>query len=278
MKAPVPIIAMMLAAAPPIALPVHAQDMDHSGETVGDDPAPPVPTDHPADAFFPASRMAAARAALLREGAITASMVLADRLEYRSVRGEAGYGWKAQGWYGGDRDRVVLTSEGEGSFDHAPERAEAALLWRHALDPWFNLESGVRHDFGAGPQTTYAVLGVEGLAPYWFELEGQLLLSQRGDVHLRAAASYDQRITQRLILQPAVEVNMAFQSVPELRIGAGVERVEAGARLRYEVTPEFAPYIGVHWETKPGSTGDMARKAGERASSVAAVLGLRIWF
>jgi copper resistance protein B len=292
-------LALLAGALAVLAAPAAAQQMDHSqhdmsgmdhsahqssatspnaDSEVGNEAPPPFPTDIPAARHFPADRMARARKALLGESDIVTGGVFVDQLEYRALRGKDGYGWKAQAWYGDDIDRAVLTSEGEGEFGHSPERAEVSLLWRRAVGPWFNLEAGVRHDFRPDPQRTYAVLGIEGLAPYWIELEGQLLVSTKGDVHARLGASHDLRITQRLILQPEIEVDAAFQDVPELGIGSGFERIEAGARLRYQFTPEFSPYLGVHWESKLGGTARLARAAGEHVSAVSAVAGLRFWF
>ena len=247
-------------------------------DTLGNAPPPPVPTDHPADRFFPAERMAQARAALLKEGRMLTGAIQIDQLEYRATSGRAGYGWKASAWYGGDINRIVFATEGEGEFGHAAERAETRVVLRHALDPWWNLEVGVRHDFAPSPQRTYAAIGFEGLAPYWFELEGQMFVSDKGDFHLRLSGSHDIRLAGPLVLQPDAEVNIALQDVPAIRIGAGVERIELGARLRYEITPQFAPYVGVHWERKLGRTADYARADGERASAVSAVIGLRAWF
>ncbi|MEO5597493.1 MAG: copper resistance protein B [Novosphingobium sp.] len=286
-------LALALAAA---ATPAFGQEMDHSmhdmagmdhsvnqaekpaESEVGNAAPPPVPTDHAARQFYPIERIDRALADLSHEGKINVGAVFVDQLEYRAVKGGDAYGWKAQAFYGGDIDRAALTTEGEGQFGHAPERAEVSALWRHTFAPYFNLEAGVRHDFNAGPQRTYAVLGVEGLAPYWIEVEGQLLVSNKGDVHARLAASHDMRITQNLILQPDVEVNVAFQDVPALGIGAGFERIETGARLRYQFTPEFGPYVGVHWERKLGGTARLTRVAGESASAVSAVAGVRFWF
>ncbi len=273
-----------------IAAPVSAQETDHShhaipegaGETnveqVGDTPPPPVPTDHAADRIFPAERMAEARALLLREGRFRTSALFVDKLEYRVVDGRDGYAWDGAMWTGGDIDRFVLASEGEGERDGAVDRAEVRALWRHAVDPWFNMEFGVRHDIHPNPQRTYAVAGIEGLAPYWIEVEGQLLLSDKGDLHARIDADHAMRITQRLILQPEVEADFAFQDVPELGIGAGISDIGLGARLRYQATPRFAPYAGVQWESRLGKTADFARAAGEKVSGTALVMGIHAWF
>ena len=241
--------------------------------------APPIPTDHAAEAFYPAATMARARAAMIREsGGMTFSQLMLDRLEYRAHKGANGYAWEGEGWIGGDINRFAFKTEGEGEVGGPLENAELQALYSRALNPWFNVEAGVRQDFRPQPQRTYAVVGIEGLAPYWFEVGAQAFLSDEGDAHLRLEGSYDQRITQRLILQPAAEMNVAAQDVPELGIGSGISDIELGLRLRYEFAREFAPYVGVHWERKLGDTARYARAAGEGASVTSLVLGARFWF
>jgi len=253
---------------------------------VGDAPpvAPPPPAayggpEHAAETIFGASEMAAAREQLRREhGAITTSKILLDLLEARVQGGRDGYVVDAQAWYGGDINRLWLKGEGEGEFGHKPESVELQALWSRALDPWFNLQTGVRYDFRPDPERAYAVLGIQGLAPYWFEVDGALFLSGKGDLSARFEAEYDQRITQQLILQPRVELDLAAQDVPELGIGAGLSKAEAGLRLRYEFVPEFAPYIGVNYERAFGDTADFTRAEGEDVGGWSFVLGLRTWF
>jgi len=241
--------------------------------------APSVPADHAADAFYNSAEMARARAAMLKEsGGMAFSQLMLDRLEYRMGKGADGYHWEGEGWIGGDINRFAFKTEGEGAFGGPLERAEVQALYSRAIDPWFNLEAGVRHDIRPDPRRTYGVVGIEGLAPYWFEVSAQAFLSNRGDAHLRLEGSYDQRISQRLILQPAAEINVAAQDVPELGIGSGVSDVELGLRLRYEFVREFAPYVGVNWERKLGDTARFARADGERASATSLVMGVRFWF
>jgi len=241
--------------------------------------APAIPTDHAAEAFYPAATMARARAAMIKEsGGMAFSQLMLDRLEYRAHKGANGYAWEGEGWFGGDINRFAFKTEGEGEVGGPLESAELQALYSRALNPWFNVEAGVRQDFRPQPQRTYAVVGIEGLAPYWFEVGAQAFVSSKGDAHLRLEGSYDQRITQRLILQPAAEMNIAAQDVPELGIGSGVSAIELGLRLRYEFAREFAPYVGVHWERKLGDTARYARAAGEGASATSLVMGVRFWF
>ena len=234
---------------------------------------------HAADAIFGAATMAPAREVVRKEhGDIKSGMILIDQLEAVIGKGKDGYAWNAQGWYGGDIDRLWFKTEGEGSFGEKLESAEVQALWSRALDPWWNLQAGVRHDFRTGPDRSYAVLGVQGLAPYWFEVDGALFLSDKGDVTARFEAEYDQRLTQKLILQPAAELNFSAQDVPELGIGSGLSTAELGLRLRYQFVPEFAPYVGVKYERAFGDTADFRRAQGEKAGGWKFLIGIRSWF
>lgn len=283
MRGVLSVAALLIAStcAPAMAQMDHSQ-MDHGAMNHDAAPqgvAPAIPTDHAADAVYAPSDMARARAAMLKEsGGMAFSQLMPDRLEYRAGKGRDSYHWEGEGWIGGDIHRFAFKTEGEGDIGGRLERAEVQALYSRAIDPWFNLEAGVRQDFRPGPQRSYAVIGIEGLAPYWFEVGAQAFLSDKGDAHLRLEGSYDQRITQRLILQPAVEMNIAAQHVPELGIGSGITDFELGLRLRYEIAREFAPYVGVNWERKLGDTADYARAAGERASATSLVMGVRFWF
>lgn len=241
--------------------------------------APPPPEDHAADAFYNADEMARARAVMVREnGGMTFSKLMLDRLEYRMAKGADAYHWEGEGWIGGDINRLALKTEGEVEAQGRLERAEVQALYSRAIDPWFNLEGGLRHDFRPGDDRSYAVIGVDGLAPYWFEVSAQGFLSSKGEAHARLEVSYDQRITQRLILQPAAEMNFSAQDVRELGIGSGVSDAELGLRLRYEFAREFASYLGVNWERKLGRTARMARASGEAAGTTSFVAGIRFWF
>jgi copper resistance protein B len=223
--------------------------------------------------------MAAARKGMREEhGAMKTGKLLLDRLEYRAANGRDGYAWNAQGWYGGDIHKLWLKSEGEGAFGESLEHGEVQALWSRAINPWFDLQFGLRHDFGRGPDRSHLALGVQGLAPYWFEVDAAAFVSEKGDVSARVEAEYDLRITQKLILQPAAEVEFSLQDVPELGIGAGLSNAEAGLRLRYEITPQFAPYIGVEYERGFGDTVRFRRAAGEEAGGWSLLAGFRAWF
>jgi copper resistance protein B len=246
---------------------------------VGDAPAPPPPTDHLADAVYGGASMDRARDLLrLEHGGMRLSKTMIDRLEVRPDRGPDGYAWEGEFRYGGDIDRLVVKSEGEGAFGQHLEEAEVQALYSRAIGPYFDLQAGVRQDVQPRPRRTYATVGFEGLAPYWFELEGALFLSNKGDLSARLEGSYDLRVTQRLILEPRVEVNLQAQDVPELGEGSGLSDVEAGLRLRYEIRREFAPYVGVHYARTFGDTADFARAAGEDRDDLRVVLGVRAWF
>lgn len=200
-----------------------------------------------------------------------------DRFEYRAREGEDGYLWDVQGYYGGDLNKFWFKSEGEGSFGEPIEDAEVQALYSRAIAPFFDLQAGIRQDL-TGPERTHAVIGIQGLVPYMFEVDAAAFLSNKGDLTARIEAEYDQRITQKIILQPRAEVNLSAQDIPELGIGAGIDNLELGLRLRYEIVPEFAPYIGIEQEWKLGGSRDFARLTGEDASVTNYVIGVRFWF
>lgn len=242
-------------------------------------PAPPPPSDRYADRFWPAGAMAAARDTLRREhGAMLVGMAMVNIAEWQPASGGDRLRWDGEGWFGGDIHRLTVKTEGEGATGERLETAETQLLYSRAIDAYWNIQAGVRQDLGRGARPTYAVLGIEGLAPYWFEVEGALFISDRGDVSGRVEAYYDQRLTQRLILQPRAELNVALRDMPHTRTGPGLSETSLDLRLRYEIRREFAPYVGVSWERRFGRTRRYARADGEEADGARLVLGLRAWF
>ncbi|MFW6093653.1 MAG: copper resistance protein B [Pseudomonadota bacterium] len=205
--------------------------------------------------------------------------VFLDRLEYGDSDEDETILWDAQAWYGGDYNKVWLETEGEGPTGETPE-AELQLLFDRAFSPFWSWRAGVRYD--ARPHgeddTAYAALGIQGLAPQWFETDVALFVSEDGDVSLNGEAEYEVLITQRLILQPRLEVAVSGSDVPELGLGSGVTSTEAGLRLRYEIRRELAPYAGVRWERLYGDTRELARGEGEPTSVTSFVVGIRAWF
>ncbi|HEY5410052.1 MAG TPA: copper resistance protein B [Caulobacteraceae bacterium] len=246
-------------------------------EQVGHEPPPAPITDHAADRVFDPAAMAAARAELRHEhGGEAWSMVMLNLAEYQARTG--GYRWEGEASFGGDINRVYLKSEGEGSGRLGVGAAEIQALYSRAFTPYFNLQAGVRQDIGPSPRRTYAAVGFEGLSPYLFEVSGTAFLSSHGELLGRLEGYEDFRITQRWILQPRAELNLAAQSVPETGIGAGLSNLELGLRLRYELKREFAPYVGISYDQKMGRTADFARLRGEGPGGASFVAGIRMWF
>lgn len=202
-----------------------------------------------------------------------------DQNEYRlNDEGHHAYAWEAQGWIGTDYDKLFLKSEGEQPLDAPLEKAEVQLLYSRLISDFFDVQAGVRYDLEPDPERTYAVLGLQGLAPQFFEVDTALFLSEKGDVSARFEAEYDLLITQRLVLQPLAELNVAVQEVDELGLGSGPTGIEFGLRLRYEITREFAPYIGMHYERDLFDTADFTRDEGGEVDAVSFVAGVRLWF
>lgn len=269
-----------MASMPATAVPTaSASTASGTDLPAGNAPAPVTPADHYADRTYPAKAMDRARGELLRDqGGKSFEQVMFNLAELQFRGGHDGYRWDGEGWFGGDINRLVVKSEGEGTFDQGSDNAEVQALYSRAIGPYFNLQGGVRHDFRPTPSRTYATLGVEGLAPYQFETEAALFVSTEGEVLARTEAWYDERLTQRFVLQPRAELNFAAQDVPKDRYGAGLVDAELGLRLRYEIRRKFAPYVGISWERKAGRTAELARAAGEESRTTSFVAGVRAWF
>ena len=203
--------------------------------------------------------------------------VVFDQLEWQTGGGVRGGSWDSKGWIGQDVNRFWFRTEGEATGGNLAE-AEAHALFGRAIHRWWDLVVGARQDFRPGPRRTWAAVGIQGLAPYWFELEATAYIGEAGRTHFRVETEYELLFTNRLILQPLVELEVYGKSDPERGIGAGLSSGEAGLRLRYEFRRELAPYIGVTWNRKFFGTADVAEAAGEAKGGAKLALGVRVWF
>lgn len=209
--------------------------------------------------------------------------LLLDQLEYRATEGPDALHWDAVGWVGGDYDRLWLKAEGGQELGgEGRGELEVQALYGRWVAAFWDLQVGVRHDrtWGVGPDRfrTFGVLALQGLAPYWIEVEPALFVSDRGDLSARLTAETELYLTQRLVLQPKLEVDAALQRVREFGVGRGLNDLELGLRLRYELLRELAPYLGIAWTRELGATAGLARRAGEEVETFSVVAGVRFWF
>jgi copper resistance protein B len=260
-------------------------DVPTSANNPGRPPETPPPARassgpaHAADLLFDPAEMEASREELrIENGDILTTAVIVERLEGTFADDGEGYAWDAQGWSGGDINRFWWKSEGEGAFGGKLEKAEVQALYSRAVLPFWNLQAGLRQTYRPEADRTDLVVAMQGLAPYWFEVDASAFLSNRGELTARVQSLYDQRITQRWILQPRAEVLLSAEDIPELSIGSGLSSLQLSARLRYEVRKEFAPYVGVEWTRSFGNTADFLEADGRSAEDTRFVVGVRAWF
>ena len=262
--------------APAVQQPAEAVDhaaMGHDMPMPADQPRTPIPAPSEADriAAFPEVAGHA-----VHDNAIHWYWLL-DRLEGWNADPGTGIGWEAVSWIGTDLDRVWLRSEGE-RVDGSLESADIEVLYGRSIAPWWDVVAGVRHDFGEGPSQNFAAIGVMGLSPYKFEVEATAYVGQSGQTAARLEAEYDTLLTNRLILQWQAEADLYGKDDPRRGIGSGLSTIEAGLRLRYEFTRQFAPYIGIVRERAFGGTADFRRDSHDDIDDTRIVAGLRIWF
>ncbi len=206
-----------------------------------------------------------------------------DRFEFSTGEAPDALHLDAQGWYGGDRDKFWWKVEGTHQTQGATAgEGELQALYSRLVAPFWDFQAGLRYDrtWGPGPDRgrAFAVIGFEGLAPFWFEVEPALFVSEHGDISARISTTYDALLTQRLVLQPRLDMNVAVQGVPKFGVSHGFNNVELGLRLRYEIRREFAPYVGVTWSRQLGATANLARAIGATVDELRFVAGVRLWW
>jgi copper resistance protein B len=244
-----------------------------------------VPPDPPTAALGP---MSAREMSRMMEMDDTRSFgtVIIDQLEWRNADAGSAAAWDAEAWYGGDYNKLWLKTEGQ-SFDATGPQtgrrgssleASADLLWDRIISRWWNLQAGLRQDFGDGPGRTWGAFGIEGLAPFGVDAQATLYLGEEGRSALRVKAEYDLYLTQRLVVQPKIEANAYGRADPQRNVGTGLSNADLGLRLRYEFRREFAPYIGLDWSRAVGSTAGLIRDRGRDPDDLQVVAGLKIWF
>ena len=203
--------------------------------------------------------------------------VLLDQLEGRFNGSNPEFRWDGQGWAGTDLDKLWIKSEGTFSNGTLTD-GQQQFLYDRAITTYFDLQGGLRSDLNSRPARNWAAFGIQGLAPYFFDLEVTAYASSEGHFAGKVQASYDLLITQRLILQPQAELNLYSKADPARLVGAGFSDIDTGLRLRYEPSRKFAPYLGVVYQGTFGQTAKFARQAGESTGDVRFVLGIRAWF
>ena len=233
----------------------------------------PVPTSDDFDAAFPVLKPHA-----MEHAPAFNSLVVVDHLEAWDNAHGNGQSWGINAWLGTDLNRLWIRSEGERS-DNALGDWSVDALYGHSISPWWDVVTGVRQDNNReSPDLTRAAIGFQGMAPYKFEISAMAYIGGPRKAELAFEAEYDVLLTNRLILQPVVEASIVADDDPHRGVGKGLSSVEAGLRLRYEITRRFAPYVGFIHERSFGRTADMHRDAGEDVGESRWVAGVRFWF
>jgi len=202
------------------------------------------------------------------------TMVKIDQLE---IHDDDSSVWEAQAWLGKDLNKLWLKTEGELANSDI-EEAEVQLLYSRAIAPYWDVQIGWRHDINPEPNRNWLAVGVQGLAPYFFETDVAVFVGEQGLISLRGQFEYELMLTQKWILSPEVEVNIFSKNDEDVGVGSGLSDISAGLRLRYEIKREFAPYIGIEWDRRFGNTADFARHEGESRTNVNWLAGVRLWF
>jgi copper resistance protein B len=204
-----------------------------------------------------------------------------NRIWFENLEGvygsKNGGAWDAQAWLGGDFDKLWLKSEGS-ILGGKTAGAKVEALWAHAILPFWDTQLGIRHDFSGGPSREWAAFGVQGITPYWFDLELTCYVGEQGRTAVRMKAEYDLYLTQRLILKPEIEMNAYGKADRARELGAGLSDGQFELRLRYEFHRRFAPYIGFVYDRKFAGSAILARQGGNPVVDHRTVAGVEFFF
>ncbi len=210
--------------------------------------------------------------------------MLFDQLEGRFGGTEPGFRWDGEGWIGTDQNRLWLKSEGS-VITGTAKMGQHELLYGRPVNSFWDLQAGLRYDLDSFPSRGWAAIGIEGLAPNFFQLSATFYASDGGHFAAKLLVAYEQLITQRLIVEPLIELNAYTESDPARNVASGLSDVDTGVRLRYEVSRKFAPYLGVVYErtygpaNQPVGVGIGSPVEGtDRSGDWRLALGVRTWF
>ena len=233
-----------------------------------------------ANAYYDKEEMGTARQlSKQHHGGSTRLFAIADRLEYKTNEGDSLTVWYGQGWYGSDLNKFWVKTEGEYENDKNKfKEAEIQALYSRAITSFWDIQAGIRFDIKPNPTRNYAVLGFQGIAPYWFEIDATSFINEDGNISVRLQTEYELLITQRIILQPRIEFNLAFGDDKETEVGTGLNTIDAGFRLRYEFKREFAPYVGVSWNKAFSDTASLIEANDNDTEHISFVAGFRFWY
>lgn len=209
---------------------------------------------------------------------ISVTKILVDELELTTNKQGEGISWSGQITSGPDNDKLLLRSQGlKQSGERLDPESSTEAFWWHGQRPFWGTILGVRQDIGPGAHRWIGG-GIEGLAPYWFDVQLTGYVGDDGRLAARLKASYDVLLTNRLILVPQLESNAYSKAAPDRRLGGGLSNLELGLRIRYEIHRKVAPYVGFVWERSFGETADFRRLAGENPTERRFVVGVRVWW
>ncbi|AFI84633.1 copper resistance protein B [Methylophaga nitratireducenticrescens] len=210
--------------------------------------------------------------------------VLFDRLEFtRTDNNENLIVWDMLAWYGGDTNRVYFKSEGENKQnDGEPTELESTeVLASRLIAPFWEIQGGVglRGSMASdADHEHYLVFSLFGMAPYRFEMDNSLTINEDGDIAASLEAEYDIRLSQVSYLQPRLEVSAGLTDAQAFDRPSGFNDVRIGLRYRYEISREFAPYIGVYWSRALGQKANQIADDGGDKIETGFVAGVRMWF
>ncbi|WP_445116384.1 copper resistance protein B [Acinetobacter sp. WZC-1] len=134
---------------------------------------------------------------------------------------------------------------------------KAKALYSRMISDFWDVQAGVQYSHDQGRTVdrhqTSAVLGLYGLAPYFFETEAYVYIGEDRQLSFSLETKRDVLLTQQLILKPHLDFNVIFSDDSPHAVRTGLNSAQAGLEIRYEINKKVMPFIDVAYAYHRGN-------------------------
>lgn len=208
-----------------------------------------------------------------------------DNKWIKNSEGEGGLQSENELRIGTDENKLFIKLKADKQESRATEYAVQALYSRNISDFW-DAQAGLRYrqeslwqpNTGQDIEHVDAVFGFHGLAPYFFETNTHLYLGEDDFIGLELETERDLLLTQKLILQPYVEVDLILKDKAANAKKTGISHAAFGLETRYEINKKIMPYLDIAYEYSKGNEKTSWQDASDSEQGGRYGIGLRMMF
>lgn len=179
--------------------------------------------------------------------------------------GKGNLGTKFDTLIGTDENRLFIEANLDKAESNDPKYDVSALYSRNVA-PFWDIQAGVRYSEdknSSNSDRVDGVIGVLGLAPYFFETQAYLYGGENNFWGASFELERDLLLTQKLITQPYIEADVIFSDDSNYAAKSGLSELKTGIKTRYEITKRIKPFIDVAYQYEKGQKATSMQEATE---------------